>query len=153
MRSNHSLAALLCGLATAMGFTAAILSASSLVVANETAPTETRAPQCACPASAPVDDILEAAHIIPRPTLGEGERIAALEALQLALSEVGDGATYIWHARSGRISGVVSPTQSFQDRTGKVCRHIVVQLTAGPLTRNTEGVACRLATGVWQLEG
>ncbi len=45
------------------------------------------------------------------PALGEREHTAALEAVQLALSEVGDGATYVWHAHSGRISGLVTPTQ------------------------------------------
>ena len=85
--------------------------------------------------------------------LDDRDEIAALEAVHLALTEVGDGSTYVWHGRSGRLSGVVTPTASFKDASGKVCRHIVVALSADSYSRSTEGVACRLGNGGWQLEG
>lgn len=85
--------------------------------------------------------------------LDEADEVAALESVQLALSEVGDGSTYVWHRHHGRLSGIVQPTTSFKDAGGTVCRHIVVMLTAGPDTKKTEGIACRLADGRWQLEG
>lgn len=85
--------------------------------------------------------------------LDENDEIAALEAVRVALSEVGDGATYVWHRANGRLSGVVQPTGSFKDLGGRVCRHIVLILSAGAHTGKIEGVACRLANGRWQLDG
>lgn len=88
-----------------------------------------------------------------RSQLDEADEVAALENVQLALSEVGDGASYVWHRRHGRLSGIVQPTSSFKDAGGAVCRHVVVLLSAGTETKKTEGIACRLADGRWQLEG
>ena len=66
----------------------------------------------------------------PAPTkLDVRDEIAALERIQYALSEVGDGSTYVWRRWHGRLSGVVHPTVSFKDDSGKVCRHLVVLLT------------------------
>lgn len=79
--------------------------------------------------------------------------VSALEALHLALTEVGDGALYVWHRHDGQVGGVVQPTASFKDARGKICRHIVVLLSSGIRTRRTEGLACRLDSGAWQLEG
>ncbi len=86
-------------------------------------------------------------------TLDDSDAIAALEAVQLALTEVGDGATYIWHRRHGRLSGAVQPTSSFKDGSGHICRHIVMALTSGSYSRKAEGIACRQRNGVWVLEG
>jgi hypothetical protein len=85
--------------------------------------------------------------------LDEGDEIAALESVQLALSRMGDGTAFIWRLRNGRLAGVVKPTSSFRNRGGAVCRHIELLLTTGLKTRKTEGIACRLANGRWQLEG
>lgn len=86
-------------------------------------------------------------------TLDENDEIAALEAVRVALSEVGDGNTYVWYRRHGRLSGLVQPTTSFKDRTGRICRHILLIMTTGGYTARAEGVACRLDNGRWQLEG
>lgn len=85
--------------------------------------------------------------------LDESDEIAALESVQFALSEVGDGASYIWHRNNGHLSGLVQPVASFKDAGGQVCRHVVVMLTSGLLSKKTEGVACRLPNGQWRLEG
>ncbi len=85
--------------------------------------------------------------------LDDTDAIAALEAVQLALTEVGDGATYIWHRKHGRLSGAIQPTTSFKDASGHVCRHIVVALTSGSYSRKAEGIACRHRDGVWNLAG
>ncbi len=85
--------------------------------------------------------------------LDETDEIAALESVQFALSEVGDGASYIWHRNNGRLSGMVQPVTSFKDGQGQICRHVVVILTSGNNSKKTEGVACRLTTGQWKLEG
>jgi surface antigen len=71
----------------------------------------------------------------------------------VALTEVGDGGTYIWHRTHGRLSGIVQPTASFKDPAGRVCRHIVLIMSVGTATGRAEGIACRLADGRWQLDG
>jgi surface antigen len=88
-----------------------------------------------------------------RTTLDENDEIAALEAVRVALSEVGDGSTYVWHRAHGRLSGLVQPTASFKDPAGRVCRHILMMMTTGGYTAKAEGIACRLADGRWQLDG
>ena len=85
--------------------------------------------------------------------LDENDEIAALEAIRVALTEVGDGGTYVWHRKHGRLSGIVQPTASFKDPGGRVCRHIVLIMTVGAATGKAEGIACRLADGRWQLDG
>ena len=86
-------------------------------------------------------------------SLTESDRVAALENVQYALSELGDGASYVWHRGHGKLSGVIQPTQSFVDAKGRVCRHLVVLLSAGEKSRKTEAVACRLENGVWRFDG
>jgi hypothetical protein len=85
--------------------------------------------------------------------LDEDDEIAALEAIRLALTEVSDGASYVWHRRYGQLGGLVQPTQSFKDPGGRVCRHIIVILSAGQRSGRFEGTACRIAGGRWQLDG
>jgi surface antigen len=81
------------------------------------------------------------------------DEVAALDAIRIALSEVGDGNSFVWHRHNGRLSGIVQPTRSFRDASGRVCRHIVVILSTGVRTGRIEGLACRLSDGSWQLEG
>ena len=85
--------------------------------------------------------------------LDEKDEIAALERIQYALSEVGDGKTYVWRRWHGKLSGLILPTASFKDPGGKVCRHLLVMMTTGKNTKKQEGVACRLPSGRWELEG
>ena len=90
---------------------------------------------------------------VPPPKLDEKDEIAALERIQYALSEVSDGKTYVWRRWHGRLSGIVQPTASFKDGNGKVCRHLIVLMTSGTNTKKQEGIACRLPSGRWQLDG
>jgi 17 kDa outer membrane surface antigen len=97
-------------------------------------------------------------HVTIRPLappneLDAKDEIAALERVQYALSEVGDGTTYVWRRWHGRLAGVIHPISSFKDPSGKVCRHMMVLLTTGKRTSKMEGVACRLPSGRWQLDG
>ena len=87
------------------------------------------------------------------PPLDLADEIAVLESVQLALSRVADGSSYVWHRSHGRLSGVVRPTSSFKDARGQVCRHITVVLNSLDTTKRTEAIACRLGNGVWQLDG
>ncbi len=84
--------------------------------------------------------------------LDRDDEYAALESVQFALTEVADGSSYVWHRAHGRLSGVVKPVSSFKDTHGSVCRHAVVSLSGVDVTKQTEIVACRLPTGIWQLE-
>jgi hypothetical protein len=149
MRSDHRLAVLSCGVTLAFCLTASVLLTPRHVAADQPMALAINASSEAAPLLPPA----LAPFPSPGAWLGDIERTAALEAVQLALSEVGDGATYVWHARSGRISGAVQPTQSFVDRVGNICRHIVVELSSAGHSRRTEGLACRLSSGIWQLEG
>jgi surface antigen len=82
----------------------------------------------------------------------EDDEIATLEAIRIALSEVGDGNAYVWRRWHGRLGGIVQPTASFKDPAGRVCRHIVLQLTRGERVGRAEGVACRRGDGRWELD-
>jgi surface antigen len=90
---------------------------------------------------------------VMRRRLDANDEIAALERIQYALSEVGDGSTYAWRRWHGGLAGVVHPTASFKDDNGSICRHLVVLLTTGKRTSRMEGVACRLPSGRWRLDG
>ncbi|HVZ04238.1 hypothetical protein [Hyphomicrobium sp.] len=103
---------------------------------------------CPSPKSGNADLALK----LDQPALNEIDEIAALEKVQLALTEVADGSSYIWHRNHGRLSGLIRPVSSFKDTTGAVCRHAVVVLSDVKITKRTEIVACRLPTGIWQLE-
>lgn len=92
-------------------------------------------------------------YLPQRAILGLQDEIAALESVQLALSQVADGSTYVWHRGNGLLSGIVRPTSSFKDVDGQVCRHIVVALTSLNTTRQIESIACRTSDGIWQLDG
>jgi hypothetical protein len=128
-----------------------VLAAPICVLAAESAPAEK--PPCTCPGQdAPTREARPKFADLQN-NLDEGDEIAALEAIRIALSQVGDGGTFVWRRANGRISGVVKPTSSFKNAGGRVCRHIVIVLAAGQRTGKIEGVACRLDNGRWQLDG
>jgi len=104
-------------------------------------------------ADAAAQPVIQQPESVTRPLFDWKDEAAALEAVQVALTEVGDGSTYVWYRHGGRLSGQVRPTQSFKDTFGRVCRHIVVTLTDANRSRHMEGIACRLAGGDWQLDG
>lgn len=150
MRSTPSLMPLAATAVTAFTISASILLSSDLsFAAEEAAPS---ASTCSCPDKAKPWSRPKFADLKPH-SFDERDEYAALESVQFALTEVGDGATYVWHRAHGRLSGVVQPTSSFKDAAGNVCRHLVIMLTSGTHTKKTEGIACRLASGIWQLDG
>lgn len=121
-------------------FAATILMHPGLVLAGEPAPAASRGAEAS----------LGEPEFKAR--LDDNDEIAAMEALRIALSEVADGSTFVWHRRNGRISGIFQPTTSFKDAAGKICRHLKITLTSGSISRAKEGIACR-EDGVWHLEG
>lgn len=132
---------------TAFAFVTAIfLSADFVSAAGSNA-----APDCPCAKSAAAARKPSSVAVAKAP-LDETDQIAALETIQFALTQVADGSSYVWHRGHGRLSGIVKPVSSFKDTRGGVCRHAVVVLSATDETKRTEIVACRMASGVWQLE-
>lgn len=136
--------------------TASLLASLALMPVREAATQEARPVQPPCACSTPP----QAPGATPRPRLADHSRdlddsdeIATLEAIRVALTEVADGSSFVWHRDSGRLSGVVQPTASFKDASGRVCRHLVLVLSAGARSGRVEGVACRLTGGRWQFEG
>lgn len=119
--------------------------------AAETMPAEK--PSCTCPRQDTPKREARPKFADLQANLDEGDEIAALEAIRIALTEIGDGSTFVWRRANGRISGVVKPTSSFKNVEGKICRHILIVLAAGRRTGQIEGVACRLDNGRWQLDG
>jgi hypothetical protein len=108
---------------------------------------------CACAPSDTLQDPPQPARAVPKVALDESDEIAALEAIRVALTRVGDGSTYVWYRENSELRGFVRPTASFKDRGGRVCRHIVVALSAGERVGRIEGIACRQDDGRWVLEG
>lgn len=137
--------------------TASLLASLALVPSRQLAAQEVRPAEPApCSCSTPH----EAPEVKLRPRFADhsqdldgSDEIATLDAIGVALTHVGDGASFVWHRDNGRLSGVIQPTTSFKDASGRVCRHIVLVLTTGARTGRIEGVACRLTDGGWQLEG
>jgi len=141
-------------LTAAFGFAAAVFLSPELTYAADGARGAEGGPAagCSCPdAAAPKSTRPKFAELKTR--LDASDEIATLHALQVALSEVGDGATYVWHRRNGKLSGSFQPTTSFKDAGGRVCRHIRIMLASGNFSRTAEGIACRLGDGSWQLDG
>jgi hypothetical protein len=81
------------------------------------------------------------------------DRVATLTALHHTLSEIDDGASFVWRRRDGQIAGVIRPTSSFLGTNGTVCRHVVVALATARRSRQVEGIACRNNLGGWDLDG
>lgn len=135
---------------------AALLAAVALVLGSgvKAGDGDARPPDTAC--STPARDAFDGSRpavTAMRPVFDARDQAAALEAVQVALTEVGDGSTYVWYRHGGRLSGLVQPTRSFHDALGRVCRQLVVTLNDASRSSRTESIACRLADGDWQLDG
>lgn len=153
---------LVCGPVGRLSHGFAALVAGSVALGCAQAVNHAEQPLCTCPKALP-NSALEpnkapAVSVKPKFTetnayLDENDEIAALEAIRVALTEVGDGNSYVWYRRHGRLSGIVQPTVSFKDPAGRVCRHILLIMTVGAASGRAEGIACRLGDGRWQLDG
>ena len=85
--------------------------------------------------------------------LDRSDRAAAMQALELALSELGDGVTLVWRRPERDLVGRIKPVSAFRDDQGRVCRHVLYSLALGTYQRQIEGVACRESDGSWSLSG
>lgn len=88
-----------------------------------------------------------------RAKLDDSDREIALNALQVALTELGDGATLVWRRPSRGLTGIIKPVSAFRDGEGRVCRHVTYSLSLGTFVREVEGTACREQGGAWSLQG
>lgn len=86
-------------------------------------------------------------------TLDDKDETATLHAVLIGLTEIPDGATFVWRRAHGRLSGTVRPLFSFKNADGAVCRQLKLTLTSGTYTRTVEGAACRDPDGRWALAG
>ncbi len=145
MRSTVSLFPLISAGVTAFSLVAAIFMSTDFAAADDAQ----AGPSCSCPRSSSIRPKFAGLHA----PLDETDEVAALESLQFALTEVADGSSYVWHRSNGRLSGIVKPMSSFKDSQGSICRNVLVVLNSADTTKKTEVVACRLTTGVWQLDG
>ena len=85
--------------------------------------------------------------------LDRSDRAVALRALQMALTELGDGVTVVWRRPESRLTGRVKPVSAFRDEGGRLCRTVIYSLTRGGKENEVEGVACRSADGRWAIAG
>jgi surface antigen len=151
MRSSSSLASLAAALAAALA-----LGATLFFAVDGATATEPRSDGAACPCAVNKQGNKPwspRTHADLKATLNARDEVAALEAVQWALTTAADGATFVWHRQHGRLSGFVQPTSSFKDASSRVCRHMVMMLSSGGYSRKAEGVACREPNGVWWLAG
>jgi surface antigen len=88
-----------------------------------------------------------------RSRLDGSDRALALNALQVALTELSDGSTLVWRRQSRALTGVIKPVSAFRDDEGRVCRHLTYSLSLGTYVKEVEGIACRGPDGNWSLEG
>jgi len=86
-------------------------------------------------------------------SLDHSDRTVALQALQMALNELGDGATLTWRRPVSKLAGRIKPVSAFRDDQGRVCRHVIYQLALGAYEKKIEGVACREEDGRWSISG
>lgn len=85
--------------------------------------------------------------------LDRTDRQAAMAALQLALSELGDGVTLIWQRQARGLKGRITLRSAFQDDRGRICRHVVYWFAHGDYQRQIETIGCREPDGSWSLSG
>ena len=86
-----------------------------------------------------------------RAQLGHGDRVIAMRALHLALSQVPDGGAFVWRKKSRSLKGVIKPSKPFRNDGGQICRHVIYALALGRYVKQIEGIACRRDDGRWQL--
>jgi surface antigen len=85
--------------------------------------------------------------------LDESDRTVALTALNMALTEIGDGVTLVWRRPERDLVGKIKPVSAFRDDKGRICRRVVYSITLGTYSREVEGVGCRESDGSWSLSG
>nr|PZN87703.1 MAG: hypothetical protein DIU57_01910 [Pseudomonadota bacterium] len=140
------------GFRAATGLMAILLPITAAAADPESGKTGHSGPTCSCPdlRTRPAPN---AGNPLANFSLNDIDEIATLNALHIGLTEVPDGGNFVWQRSHGRLSGSVRPVFSFKKSNGEVCRHVIVTLRSGHMTRTVEGAACRGPDGRWVLEG
>jgi surface antigen len=86
-------------------------------------------------------------------SLDRSDRTVALQALQMALTELGDGVTLVWRRPVSQLTGRIKPVSAFRNDDGHICRTVVYSLAWRGREKEIEGVACRDADGRWAIAG
>jgi len=86
-------------------------------------------------------------------SLSRSDREVALRALQMALTELGDGATLVWRRQASQLAGRIKPVSVFRDAQGRICRSVLYSLSRAGEESEIEGVACRSSDGRWAITG
>lgn len=86
-------------------------------------------------------------------SLDRSDRTVALQALQMALNELGDGVTLVWRRPVSQLSGRIKPVTAYRDDRGRICRHVIYSLARDGQKEEIEGVACRADDGHWMIAG
>jgi hypothetical protein len=87
-----------------------------------------------------------------RSKLRPADEFAALYALQIALSRIGDGQTYVWGRPKRQLRALITPINSYRNETGSICREIIVSMVLGSYLKRIETTACRAKDHSWQLQ-
>ena len=87
-----------------------------------------------------------------RAKLRPADEYATLNALLIALSRVGDGQTYIWTRPKRQLRAFITPTSSYRNETGTICRKLVVSLALGSHIKRIKTTACRAKDRSWKLQ-
>lgn len=88
-----------------------------------------------------------------RAKLDASDRKVAIKALEIALMQLGDGATLVWKRPKSELSGVIKTLSAFRDDEGRVCRKVNYSISLGAYSREVNGTACRSKDGYWALVG
>ena len=140
--------------ATRAAFCVLLFLAPMAVVSAAHSGEPDRGPACSCPETGHQPDVSPAAeHETVKLALDASDATATLHAVQIGLTELPDGARFVWRRAHGRLSGVVRPKFSFKNDLGAVCRQLELTLRSGTYTRTIEGIACRDPDGRWALDG
>ena len=87
-----------------------------------------------------------------RAKLRPADEFATLYALQVALSRVGDGQTYVWARPKRKLRAFITPVNSYRADNGSICRNVIVSLALGSYMKRTKATACRASDKSWQMK-
>ena len=87
-----------------------------------------------------------------RAKLRPADEFAALYALQIALSRVGDGQSFVWGRPKRKLRAVITPVSSFRAQSGDICRKIVFTMSLGNYAKRIKTTACRAKDNSWKLQ-
>lgn len=80
------------------------------------------------------------------------DRRDAAQAAQRALESAPSGKAVAWHNPDSGHSGTVTPTRTYQTKSGQYCREYQQTVTIGEEKHQAYGTACRQPDGSWKLE-